>query len=216
MLTEEFSTLSQLILEQAVKNEDEQQVAVVGIARPTAYAGCSEHFCCYQVEYGQGTIRMIESAAFAPMALQAALHNLSAIVYCLSDKSARFDRWQGFPCIPDVAAAADLIDANDWAGAIPYLSRSAERGIAWARSSLGTAYLMGFGMPVDEELGIHWTTLAAEQGDPGASDLLAMMYRFPESKRYAPEKAEYYGERAKLCGSEVFVAPVNRVGEPKK
>ena len=209
MLEEEFETLGDLIVQQPLKDETGSEIGIVGIGRPGTYrhdVGC---FCCYQIAYASGTVRMLERANSTPQALQAAMDNLAVWVYAGTGASACFDRWQGFAEIHEVPEAAASLEQKDWARAVPFLSRLAERGIAWARSRLGTAFLMGFGVDVDEEKGIRWTTLAAEQGDPGSNDLLAGMYRFPESKHYDPGKERYYAERAKLCGSEIFAGPAN-------
>ena len=212
MLTEEFGTLSNLLIEQPLKDETGSSIGEAGMGYPCAYENSAGFFCCYQIKYESGTVRLLHRAESAPKALRGAIDNLSVYVYGTTNTSANFDRWQGFPEVQDAPEASDRVGAKDWAGAAPYLARLADREIAWARAWLGIALQLGLGMERDLQAGIRWTTLAAEQGDPGSNDMLAALYQSPESAIYDEAKYKYFSERAALCGIGTFAGAEKPMG----
>ena len=62
-------------------------------------------------------------------------------------------------------------------------------GHAEAQYSLGVMYQNGWGVPMDEEEGIKWYLLAADQGIVGAHLALGRVYGMDYSEEYDPSSA---------------------------
>ena len=65
--------------------------------------------------------------------------------------------------------------AKDTAGAVRWLTESAEQGNQYAQYALGKLYLLGKDIPQDRESAVRWFTLAAEQGNEYARYFLDHM-----------------------------------------
>ena len=61
------------------------------------------------------------------------------------------------------------------AGAVRWLTESAEQGNQYAQYALGKLYLLGKDIPQDRESAVRWFTLAAEQGNEYARYFLDHM-----------------------------------------
>ena len=64
---------------------------------------------------------------------------------------------------------------KDVAGAVRWLTESAEQGNQYAQYALGKLYLLGRDIPQDREASVRWFTLAAEQGNEYAQYFLDHM-----------------------------------------
>ena len=146
---------------------------------------------------------MLDRAPSAPKALQAALGNLSTTVFLCGEPCAVSDPWYGFPVIEVVPEVSRCLAEREFNKAFPLLNELARDGNAWARSRLGVGLFLGVDFQRDQLRGLKWLTLAAEQGDPGACSFLATTYGV-QADLQDDDKAEYYAERALLCGINVL------------
>jgi Sel1 repeat len=69
--------------------------------------------------------------------------------------------------------------------ALPIIGKYAMRGDVLAQKILGGMYAFGQGVPVDREEALRWLTLAANQGDGGATELAARIKATPDWERRA-------------------------------
>jgi Sel1 repeat len=71
---------------------------------------------------------------------------------------------------------ARALQQHQAAAAAAYFEASANMGYVRAEAALGFDYVNGDGKPKDLEKGVHWLTLAAQQGSRGAESQLGQFY----------------------------------------
>ena len=76
----------------------------------------------------------------------------------------------------DYSRGLDAYTAKDYATAEPLLRKSAERGHSGGMTLLGSMYLFGYGVPVDNKEAMMWLSEAAAQDNVDAQSILGLMY----------------------------------------
>jgi TPR repeat protein len=71
---------------------------------------------------------------------------------------------------------ANALQNRQPSAAAAYFEASANMGYVRAEAALGFEYVNGTGVPIDLQKGIHWLTLAAQQGSRGAESQLGQFY----------------------------------------
>lgn len=80
------------------------------------------------------------------------------------------------------------------------LFKQAEDGDAKARFTLGSMYLTGNGMPLNDAEGLKWTTFAAQQGYGPAQFALGNIYHEGHAVRRSDAEAAKWFQRAAVQG----------------
>ncbi len=95
------------------------------------------------------------------------------------------------------------------APALQELRTNAERGNAYAQSTLGLMYFSGEGLPKDSAVAVRWYRRAADQGDADAQYNLGYMFLFGEGVPRDPAMAEIWIRRA---AEQKHVGALNGLG----
>lgn len=75
------------------------------------------------------------------------------------------------------AQASESASQEDYSTAFAYYKQAALRGHIKSQRNLATLYLLGKGTVQDTQIGLTWLISAAEQGDPLAQYMLALIYK---------------------------------------
>jgi len=82
--------------------------------------------------------------------------------------------------VEELLHGAELYLKGRYAEAIPIIGKYALLGDDMAQSVIGAMYVFGQGFPLNKEEGLRWLTLAAAQGDQGATQLVAAINATPQ------------------------------------
>lgn len=81
---------------------------------------------------------------------------------------------------PALAEYYRHLHAKDYAAAFAAITVEAQKGHAHAQAELASMYLMGQGMPVDVDKGIHWLDKSVAQGHLPAMAMLGGLHANPQ------------------------------------
>lgn len=98
--------------------------------------------------------------------------------------------------------------------AIPIIGKYAMRGDATAQAAIGGMFAFGQGLPIDRIEALRWLTLAANQGDRGATELAAQIEATPDWERRAATLAAATNPNQGQVQLEVEPQQANRANLP--
>jgi len=91
-------------------------------------------------------------------------------------------------------------DRGDYAEAVEWYQKAAEKGHAPAQTNLGVCYSKGKGIPKDMAKAVYWYTQAAEQGHASAQYNLGLFFERGIGVPQDKEKAVYWYKKAAKQG----------------